>query len=68
MPLVAKSRDSVWRIWIGPTKVGPNKKVVGFNIGVNISTDKLSVNVNPEQLKELLLTEILRIVKKNIGE
>jgi hypothetical protein len=44
MPLLKKSRNSIWRVWSGPWRVGGrnNKKKVGVNVSINIRSDKLS--------------------------
>ncbi len=43
MPLIKKSRNSIWRVWSGPWRVGAkNKKKVGINVAINIRADKLS--------------------------
>ncbi len=43
MPLISKSRNSIWRVWSGPWRVGGknNKKRVGVNVAINIRSDKL---------------------------
>ena len=43
MPLLQKSRNSIWRVWSGDWKVGgkERKKRVGVNVSVNIRSDKL---------------------------
>ena len=43
MPLIKKSRNSIWRVWSGAWKVGGmNKRRVGVNVAINIRSDKLS--------------------------
>ena len=44
MPLLQKSRNSIWRVWSGPWRVGAknSKKKVGVNVAINIRADKLS--------------------------
>lgn len=44
MPLLKKSRNSIWRVWSGPWKVGgkARKKKVGVNVAINIRSDKLA--------------------------
>jgi len=43
MPLIQKSRGSIWRVWSGDWRVGAKdkKKRVGVNVAINIRTDKL---------------------------
>ncbi len=43
MPLIRKSKNSIWRVWSGTWRVGGknNKKKVGVNVAVNIRSDKL---------------------------
>jgi hypothetical protein len=43
MPLISKSRNSIWRVWSGPWRVGSenHKKKVGVNVAINIRSDKL---------------------------
>jgi len=43
MPLIKKSRNSIWRVWSGTWRVGgkDNKKKVGVNVAINIRSDKL---------------------------
>jgi hypothetical protein len=43
MPLIKKSRNSIWRVWSGRWRVGgkSNKKRVGVNVAINIRSDKL---------------------------
>lgn len=43
MPLITKSRNSIWRVWSGPWRVGAksNNKKVGVNVAINIRADKL---------------------------
>ncbi|MBI5969379.1 MAG: hypothetical protein HY882_16165 [Deltaproteobacteria bacterium] len=64
MPLVKKSKNSIWRIWTGPWKVGGKnyKKEIGFVVAVNIRTDKLPPDVNYIQIKESIIDQIERIV------
>jgi|GEM_PF-4016607 hypothetical protein len=70
MPLVRKSKNSIWRIWTGPWKVGGrnNKKEVGFVVAVNIRTDKLPENFNHKQLRESLIEQMEKIVSSDIEE
>jgi hypothetical protein len=44
MPLIKISRNSIWRVWSGPWRVGGknNKKRVGVNVAINIRSDKLA--------------------------
>ena len=43
MPLIKKSRNSIWRVWSGPWRVGAKdkKKKVGVNVAINIRADRL---------------------------
>lgn len=44
MPLIKKSRNSIWRVWSGAWRVGGknNKKRVGVNVAINIRSDKVA--------------------------
>lgn len=44
MPLIKKSRNSIWRVWSGQWRVGGrnNNKRVGVNVAINIRSDKLT--------------------------
>ena len=44
MPLIKKSKNSIWRVWSGPWRVGgkDHKKKVGVNVAINIRSDKLT--------------------------
>ena len=43
MPLIKNSRNSIWRVWSGPWRVGAKdkKKKVGVNVAINIRADRL---------------------------
>lgn len=70
MPLIKKSRNSVWRIWRGPSKIGKKdkKKTVGFVVAANIRSDKLPVNISSDQIEIRLTEEIERVLLETIGE
>ncbi len=43
MPLIQKSRNSIWRVWSGPYCVGgKHKKKVGVTVAIVIRADKLT--------------------------
>lgn len=68
MPLIAKSKNSVWRIWTGPWKVGKDKRRVGFVVATNIRTDKLPQSIDGQELEEYLINQVKRIVRGKLGE
>lgn len=51
MPLITKSRGSIWRVWSGTWRVGgkDHKKTVGVNVAINIRTDKLPSDFSEER-------------------
>jgi hypothetical protein len=61
VPLIKKSRNSLWRVWSGTWKVGSTgkKKTVGVNIAINIRTDKMPPNFSEDnfvkEVAELLV-------------
>lgn len=61
MPLIKKSKNSIWRVWSGPWRVGgkTNKKRVGVNVAINIRSDKLS-NFSEEGF----VTEVAQLLTK----
>ncbi len=61
MPLISKSRNSIWRVWSGTWKVGGknNKKKVGVNVAINIRSDKL-----PQFSEEAFVKDISSLLKK----
>lgn len=50
MPLIKKSRNSIWRVWSGPWRVGAkdHKKTVGVNVAINIRSDRMPPNFSEE--------------------
>jgi hypothetical protein len=49
VPLIKKSRNSIWRVWSGPWKVGPKKKKVGVNVAINIRGDRMPASFSEDQ-------------------
>jgi hypothetical protein len=60
MPLIKKSRNSIWRVWSGPWRVGGknNKKRVGVNVAINIRADKLTAFSETDFVRDV--SELLR--------
>jgi hypothetical protein len=60
MPLIKKSRNSIWRVWSGPWRVGGknNKKRVGVNVAINIRSDKLTAFSETDFVRDV--SELLR--------
>jgi hypothetical protein len=58
MPMIKKSRNSIWRVWSGPWKVGAKdrKKKVGVNVAINIRADRMTNFSEDAFVKELLRT------------
>ena len=50
MPLIKKSRNSIWRVWSGPWRVGTknSKKKVGVNVAINIRADRLPTSFSED--------------------
>lgn len=61
MPLIKKSKNSIWRVWSGTWRVGGknNKKKVGVNVAINIRSDKLPATFSEssfiKEVSELLV-------------
>lgn len=54
MPLIKKSRNSIWRVWSGPWRVGAkDKKKVGVNVAINIRADRLENFSEEKFVKEV---------------
>ena len=62
MPLIQKSRNSIWRVWSGPWRVGGknNKKRVGVNVAINIRSDKLGADFSENNF----VSEIAEMLRK----
>lgn len=60
MPLLTKSRNSIWRVWSGPWRVGSKdkKKKVGVNVAINIRADRLDKFSEEEFVADV--SELLR--------
>jgi len=50
MPLIKKSRNSIWRVWSGDWRVGSktNKKRVGVNVAINIRSDRMPASFSED--------------------
>jgi len=66
MPLLKKSRNSIWRVWSGPWRVGGknNKKKVGINVAINIRADKLPNSFS----EEAFVTEVSELLVKHASQ
>lgn len=53
--MIKKSRNSIWRVWSGPWRVGAKdrKKKVGVNVAINIRSDKLPGFSEDEFVKDI---------------
>ena len=61
MPLLQKSRNSIWRVWSGPWRVGAKdkKKKVGVNVAINIRADRLD-----QFSEEQFVADVALLLKK----
>jgi len=65
MPLLRKSRNSIWRVWSGPWRVGgkDRKEKVGVNVAINIRSDKL-----PNFSEDEFVTEVAEMLANHAAQ